>query len=320
MSPCDAPISVLIPCRDCAATLGEAIDSALQQTARPLEILVIDDHSSDRSVEIARQFGPPVRVLQSSGHGPAAARNLGVREARGEFIAFVDADDTIDARKCEMQLAVLERTDPHTVVHTGARLWWPDGSRPAYQRSGGEQAVGRDCTRTIFERNPVCGASVMMHRSLLLELGNYDPDIPVSEDYLLWLIASTCCEFIYLPEPLYHIRRHARSVTHRTSYMAYYHWRAQDAFRQRCPRAFASLGTECVTRSMVEPVLRAVREAYWVRDGRDYLPLLRLARQLAPEDPFIRKLWRRRHLPWSLLRCLDHAKQAIQPSRAEVVR
>ncbi len=308
MSDSVGPISVIVPCRNAEATLAEALESVFAQSVKPLEILFIDDQSTDNSAKIARSFGPTVRVLNNPARGPGAARRLGVLEAKGTFIAFIDADDVIEPSKHERQLAVLEKGDPFTLAHTGSIAYWPDGSRPAYQRKGAEQAVGRHCTQVVFERNPVCGASSMLRREVILALGNYDPDLFGTEDFGMNLIASTCCEFVYLPEPLYRMRQHDNNITGRKAHMAYVHWLAQEKFRQRCPEAFGRLSADSVRQFMIEPVLRTVKEAYWRREAGDYRRLLKLAMQLDGKDPFIGKLWRRRFLPMSFLRLWDRLR------------
>ncbi len=85
--------SVVIPAYQAEATLARAIDSVLDQTWPAEEVLVVDDGSSDRTGEIARAYGPPVRLLRQDNAGVSAARNLGAREARGDWLAFLDADD-----------------------------------------------------------------------------------------------------------------------------------------------------------------------------------------------------------------------------------
>ena len=222
MSDALAPISVIVPCRNAESTLGEALESVFAQTVPPAEVLVIDDHSEDGSIAMARRYGPKVQVLGNPQRGPGAARQIGVARAAGTYVAYVDADDRLEPTKHEKQLAVLESRDPHTVVHTGATKFGasPLGGEPDVP--DGAEAVGR-CLPVIFERNPVCGASIMMRRSVILELGNYDPELFGAEDYHMSLLASTCCDFVHLPEPLYHRRRHADNVTNRASLMAYYH-------------------------------------------------------------------------------------------------
>jgi len=311
-----APITVIIPCLNAEKTLSAAIESVLSQTAPPIEVLVIDDNSTDRSAEVAAAADPRVRVLTNPSRGPGAARRLGVEQARGEYVAFVDADDTVEPTKHEKQIAVLESSDPHTLVHTGSLARWPDGSRPSYQRRGAEAAVGR-CTQIVFERNPVCGASTMLRRSVILELGNYNPDLFGTEDFGMSLVASTCCDFVYLPEPLYVMNQHATNITRRRAHMAYAHWLAQDYFRRRSPQAFAALPAESVQRCMVEPVLRAVLNAYRRRDPTDYQRLLQLAMKIAPQDRRIRQLWRRRRIPMRVLRCWDRLTGVLQPAIQE---
>jgi len=239
-----------------------------------------------------------------------------VTEARGTYIAFVDADDVIEPTKHEQQLAVLENNDPYTLVHTGSVAFWPDKSRPDLVRAGAERATGR-CTRIVFEDNPICGASTMLRRSVILELGNYDFDLIGTEDFYMSLAASTRCDFVYLPEPLYRMRRHPGNITNRKAHMAYHHWLAQERFRQMYPDAFAQLPAESVQSSMIEPVLRTVKEAYWRRESVGYRRLLKLAVELAPEDPEIQQLWRRRQWPMWALRMWDRLpRRRMTPQRA----
>lgn len=210
----DASLSVVVPCRNAQPWLAEALESVLRQTVRPMEVIVVDDHSSDTSSALARSLGSPVQVIASNGYGCNAARNTGMSAARGEYVAMIDADDRVDPRKHECQLRALENADRWSIVHTGSTVFWSDASRPAVVRGGTEAAVG-SCTRVIFESNPVCGASVMMRREIVMELGNYDPEIAMSGDYAFSLVASARCHFLCVPEPLYHIRRHAGNRTNR---------------------------------------------------------------------------------------------------------
>jgi len=311
-----ATVSVIIPCRDARDTLAAAIRSVLDQTVPPLEVLVIDDRSRDDSAAVAASFGPPVRVLAGAGRGPGAARRIGVEAAGGRYIAFVDADDVVHPAKHERQLAVLLGARTETVVHTGATLRWLDGRHPPRPRADAGRAAGR-CTRVIFESNPVCGASVMMRRELILALGNFREDLPISEDYAMWLAASTCADFVHLPEPLYHITRHAGNITARPGLRALCHFKAQEGFRRAFPEAFNALPAESIRRCMVEPVLAAARQAWWRRDERDGPALLDLAARLAPQDRQIRRLRRLARLPMGVVRLWDRlAGQAVPAAEA----
>jgi hypothetical protein len=103
-----ALVSTVVPTYNAERFVEEAVRSVLGQTYRPVEILVVDDQSPDRTVEKAREFGPRVRLLRQDHAGAAAARNLGVRHATGRYIAFLDADDTWPATKLSRQMEILQ--------------------------------------------------------------------------------------------------------------------------------------------------------------------------------------------------------------------
>lgn len=104
-------VSVVIPCYNAARFIGETLRSAVNQTHAPLEIIVIDDGSTDSSIQVAESFCSPVRVVRQANRGPQFARNRGIAEARGEWIAFLDADDLWMPAKLERQLSVAADTN-----------------------------------------------------------------------------------------------------------------------------------------------------------------------------------------------------------------
>jgi glycosyltransferase involved in cell wall biosynthesis len=113
-------VSVIIPCKDGAVWLGEAIESCLDQTWKNLEIIVVDNGSSDDSVQVAKGYGAPaVTVLQCERAGASAARNVGLAHARGDFIQFLDADDVLDRDKIRVQMERLAG-GPGASVASGA--------------------------------------------------------------------------------------------------------------------------------------------------------------------------------------------------------
>jgi hypothetical protein len=98
-------VSVIVPCYNGSAFLRDTLDSALRQTHPPLEVIVVDDGSTDDSAAIAASYGPPVRIIRQENRGVSAARNRGLAEARGNYLVFLDADDLLEAttlaRQCD---------------------------------------------------------------------------------------------------------------------------------------------------------------------------------------------------------------------------
>ena len=101
-------ISVVIPAYNAEGCVVRAVESVLAQSRPAMEVIVVDDGSRDATAAVAERFGPAVRVLRQANGGPAAARNHGVREAGGEWIAFLDADDAWLPQKLERQAEKLD--------------------------------------------------------------------------------------------------------------------------------------------------------------------------------------------------------------------
>ena len=114
-------ISVVIPARNAARHVGDAIDSVLSQSVAPREIIIVDDGSTDDTSECVRAFGSRITLIVQSNAGAAAARNRGIAEARCEAIALLDADDLMAPRRLELQGAHLAH-DPHCAVVLGRQL------------------------------------------------------------------------------------------------------------------------------------------------------------------------------------------------------
>ena len=119
-------ISVIVPAFRSEATLGRAIESVLRQTHPAFEVVVVDDGSDDGTAAVAQAFGAPVRVLRQPNGGTASARNHGVREARGDVVCFLDADDSYAPQRLEQVVAKLAAEPELDGVVTDALLLWPD--------------------------------------------------------------------------------------------------------------------------------------------------------------------------------------------------
>ena len=201
-------VSVIIPAYNAEAFIAETIQSALDQTYRDLEIIVVDDGSRDGTVTHVGAFGDRVRLHQQPNGGVARARNTGVSLARGEWIAFLDSDDLWLPTKVERQLAcstaAITFTDRYNI---GER-----GGLPKLQ-SLVTPMLGGDIFEALLGCNFITTSSVMMRRSLFQQLGGFDVTLTGTEDWDLWLRAGAHHDIGFCPEPLVQYRLHAGSLS-----------------------------------------------------------------------------------------------------------
>lgn len=191
-------VSVVIPTYNREGRLPSAIRSVLEQTAPPDEIIVVDDGSTDGSPALVRSF-PEVRYLRQENQGVSAARNHGIRAAKHDWIALLDSDDEWLPRKLERQWSALEREPRFRFCHTD-EVWIRKGRRvnpmKKHAKHGGH--IFRYCL-------PLCvisPSSALIHRDLFDRFGMFDPELPVCEDYDLWLRICAREPVLYVDEPL----------------------------------------------------------------------------------------------------------------------
>jgi Glycosyl transferase family 2 len=175
-------VSVVIPCYNQAAFLGDAIESAQQQTHAPVEVIVVDDGSSDRTASVAAGY-PAVRYVRQRNSGAAAARTAGLHESRGEFVIFLDADDRLLPEAAAIGLEAL-RAHPEWGFVTGhVRLIGADGAPrgiPVQDHAKGNQYIA------LLRSNYIWTPGVVLYRrSTLASIGSFDPAARASADYEL---------------------------------------------------------------------------------------------------------------------------------------
>jgi glycosyltransferase involved in cell wall biosynthesis len=186
--------SVVIPAYNAAATVDAAIRSALSQTRSDLEVIVIDDGSTDTTAEVAEQIGDPrVRVLSQPNRGLPAARNAGIRAARGTYVAFLDSDDLWLPSYLDLATRALAAINNPGFAYTDAYTFEPVTGKvyrhPTMHRMHPPVPPPADAAGFLLEllkRNFVY-VSTVVPRSVLDEVGGFDESRTSVEDYELWL-------------------------------------------------------------------------------------------------------------------------------------
>jgi len=250
-------VSVVIPTYNYARYLGEAIESALAQSVRPLEVIVVDDGSTDDTERVAAAY--PVRYVRKENGGEASARNVGVRAAQGEFIAFLDADDKWTPGKIERQLETAERTRA-AVIHTDFMHW--DGARTWDVPSGRAKFYG-DCYRKFFWGSPgSTPTTFMVRRSCFDEIGLFREIVPggLGVDLDMWLRLARRFQFAFVPEKLALKRAHGSNMTRQNGLgEESYFWVYRKALKAD-PKLAIELGKESIRNNLA-------RHAYYAAYG-----------------------------------------------------
>lgn len=194
-----ADLSVIIPTYNRSATLARALDSVFEQSCAPLEVVVVDDGSTDNTGDLIKQHYPSVRYLQQSNQGVSAARNTGIAQAKGEWIALLDSDDEWLPQKLQAQMSQLTQQNEVLICHT-EEIWIRNGVR-VNQMKKHAKAGG-----WIFQRClPMCAmspSSIVIHRSVFDDVGVFDETLPACEDYDLWLRTTCRYPVLFIEEPL----------------------------------------------------------------------------------------------------------------------
>jgi glycosyltransferase involved in cell wall biosynthesis len=217
----DETVAVVVPLYNAARYLDKALLSALNQTYPPAEIIVVDDGSTDNSLQIATERSrrdSRIRLLQQAHRGPGAARNMAIAQARSELIAPLDADDLWQPTKLERQVEILRQGGASVgLVYTWfARIDGSGNIRSTGHRPMASGEVLRDCCRSNLVGN---GSGALMRKSAILECGGYDESLPGCEDYKLYVAIAERYRFALVPEHLTGYRQTNENLTSNVAMM-----------------------------------------------------------------------------------------------------
>lgn len=205
-------VSAIVPAYNAELFLAQAVESILAQTYRNFEIILVDDGSTDKTEPIARQFKDAVRYVYQTNKGLAAARNTGIRHAKSEIIALLDADDLWDPKFLEVMTGLLKQHPDAAGVYCGFQY---------IDRQG--NIVGKPSLRVvppelfyrtqIIQGNWLSACSVLFRKPIAEEVGLFDESLRALEDQDMWIRLSANHPFVGLPVSLVKYRRHETNMS-----------------------------------------------------------------------------------------------------------
>ncbi|MGL5084036.1 MAG: glycosyltransferase [Microcoleaceae cyanobacterium] len=206
-------VSVVIPVYNGEKTIAETIDSVLSQSFKDFELIVINDGSTDKTLEIISQFQDPrLQVFSYSNAGLATSRNRGIQQAKGEYISFLDADDLWTFDKLEAQVQALNSDPEAAVVYSWTDLI--DESSQFLSSDSRASFTGDVYPNILLASFPSNGSNVMVRRQAFAESGRFDESLKAAEDWEMWIQLGAKYPFAVVPKPqvLYRISQSSMST------------------------------------------------------------------------------------------------------------
>jgi glycosyltransferase involved in cell wall biosynthesis len=192
-------VSVVIPTYNRASVLGRAIDSVLAQTYTNFEVIVVDDGSTDNTQELLSKYEDRIVTITQPNAGVSCARNNGVLKSSGEWIAFLDSDDSWLPNKLELQMKYIDSNPRYNLVH-GEEIWIRNGKRVnpknKHAKSGG------DIFLRSLELCLISPSAVILKKDLYNRMEGFREDYEVCEDYDLWLKICSLEEVGFITTPI----------------------------------------------------------------------------------------------------------------------
>ncbi len=197
--PMARPVSIIVPCCNAERWVAEAIQSCLDQTYRPIEVIVIDDGSTDMSLDAIKSFGDVIRWETGPNRGGNHARNRGFELAKGEYVQFLDADDYVLPEKIEIQAAGLESSKADVVYGDWRHLsHLPDGRAQFEEITVSGEHM--DMLASLLEGWWVASNAVLLRREAVSKIGGWDESLTAAQDTdFMMRLALAGSHFVYEP-------------------------------------------------------------------------------------------------------------------------
>jgi glycosyltransferase involved in cell wall biosynthesis len=203
-------VSVVIPAYNAARYVGAAVESVLAQSFDDLEVVVVDDGSTDETADVVAGLGARVRCIRQANSGVAVARNQGIAQSDSRYVAFLDADDAWLPEKLAKQMKALRESPDRRFCYTAFAIAGSD-LEPIEVRRG--PLVGTALGTLLLQGNVVGASTPVCERELFAKAGDFDPALSQCADWDMWMRLAAHTEFIYLDEPLVNYRQHGSNMS-----------------------------------------------------------------------------------------------------------
>ncbi|MGB8658701.1 MAG: glycosyltransferase [Candidatus Zixiibacteriota bacterium] len=205
-------VSVVIPTYNSAHFLGEALQSVFDQTFKDYELIVVDDGSTDETKQIVAEYGDKIKYIFQENSGPASAKNNGIRNSVGKYIAFLDADDLWLPTKLEKQVKTFQQSPELAMIFTEHSVF---NDRGIYLALIGKRKrlIKGDIARNIFLHNGVATPTVIVRKEIFNKIGLFEEDLCMAEDDNMWVRIAVNFKVELIDEPLVKIRFHPERTT-----------------------------------------------------------------------------------------------------------
>jgi glycosyltransferase involved in cell wall biosynthesis len=205
-------VSAIIPTYNYARYVAAAVESVLAQNFKDLEIVVVDDGSTDDTIDTLRPFAERIRYIPQAHRGLAAARNAGIRSSRGQYLAFLDSDDLWLPDKVSMQVGRLDVEAAVGLVYTEATLF-NDKSPTEISHSFWSEHPSGKILPSLLRHNVVPSPTPMVRRELFDQVGPFDERLNACEDWDMWIRIAQVSEFAYVDRVLAKYRVHSANMS-----------------------------------------------------------------------------------------------------------
>ncbi|HFB65873.1 MAG TPA: glycosyltransferase [Aeromonadales bacterium] len=268
----DPLISVIIPCFNCQEFVDEAITSVLNQDYSNKEIIIVDDGSTDESEEIIKRYSENIKIIQQKNMGLSGARNSGINHARGEYIAFLDADDYWSQHFLSAMVEQAVQSKSKLIYcgweHVGTYRQEPFVP-PDYEDSDNKLELMIEAPRW-----PVHAAIV--HKSIVDELGGFNESLNYCEDFNFWIRAATKNRISRVSKVLAYYRHHGDTQLSKSVLnMAFSHLNVQQTFLKEHQDIKKQLSRKQIRKITYGRLLNNAYKFYWKRELQYARPMFR---------------------------------------------